>query len=230
MPKAEPKKEITLAPCPCGGKVSFIVSSRQARGVSCKKCQSETYFYDKGGVNLSICLKDRESQEKIATAWNTREKSNCDTCITNRDFKKALEEYKALQSRLTAAETENEGLKNERVKLQSDQCELLEFKLFLTPNNGFVSLNEHNPHKPLAETIQSRIKELEGASDNLKEFTRQVIHEYCWGHEMDGLEIQDLAEKLGLIVSHIATEADVDEESDYEIGDRIYIFSEALKG
>lgn len=64
----------------------------------------------------------------------------------------------------------------------------------------------------------------------LKEFARQVIKEQCWGYEMDGLEIKDLAEKLELIAKHTATEDDVEDESDYEVGDTIYKFTEILKG
>jgi hypothetical protein len=62
----------------------------------------------------------------------------------------------------------------------------------------------------------------------LKEFANQVIKEHCWGIEMDGMEIQDLAEKLGLIAKHTATENDVDEESDFEVGDVIYKFTDYL--
>ena len=64
----------------------------------------------------------------------------------------------------------------------------------------------------------------------LVEFARKVIKEVCWGYpELDGCEIQDLAEKLNLIEPHIATKDDVDEETDFEIGDRIYQFSDMLK-
>ena len=75
-----------------------------------------------------------------------------------------------------------------------------------------------------------RIAELEAESKSLKEFAREVIGGYCWGlggDELDGLEIQELAEKLKLITPCIALE--VDDESDFEIGDKIYKFSEALK-
>ena len=64
----------------------------------------------------------------------------------------------------------------------------------------------------------------------LKEFARQIIKEVCWGYpELDACGIQDLAERLGLIVEHTATEDDVDEESDYEVGDKIYVYSDILK-
>ena len=74
------------------------------------------------------------------------------------------------------------------------------------------------------------IKKLRTENERLKEFARYVIRTECWSlGEQDGGEIQELAEKLGLIESHTATEEDVDDESDIEIGDSIYIFSEALK-
>ena len=64
----------------------------------------------------------------------------------------------------------------------------------------------------------------------LKEFACEVIRKECWGIKpMDGYEIQDFAERLGLIAEHIATEADVDEEDDYEIGDKIYKFTKVLE-
>ena len=64
----------------------------------------------------------------------------------------------------------------------------------------------------------------------LKEFARSVIRQECWEIEpLDGADIQELAERLELIMPCIATEADVDEESDYEVGDIIYKFSETLK-
>lgn len=73
------------------------------------------------------------------------------------------------------------------------------------------------------------IEELEEKNGKLKEFARHVIKQECWAcYSLDGGEIQDLAEKLGLIKPHTATEDDVDEESDFEVGDTIYKFSETL--
>lgn len=68
------------------------------------------------------------------------------------------------------------------------------------------------------------------ASSALRKFARQVIKEQCWGCEMDGFEIQDLAEKLELIAKHTATEDDVEDGDDYEVGDVIYKFTDFLKG
>ncbi len=65
----------------------------------------------------------------------------------------------------------------------------------------------------------------------LREFARPVIRQYCWNMlELDGGDIQEWAEKLGLIVPHTATEDDVDDESDFEVGYPIFIFSDTLKG
>ena len=72
---------------------------------------------------------------------------------------------------------------------------------------------------------------LQAENKNLKEFARHVIETECWSlYEQDGCELQELAEKLGLIKSQIATENDIDDESDFEIGDKIYKFTEVLKG
>ncbi len=78
---------------------------------------------------------------------------------------------------------------------------------------------------------KGKIKELEAENEDLKEFARHVIRTECWSlYEQDGCELQELAEKLGLIEPQTATENDIDEESDFEIGDTIYKFTEVLKG
>lgn len=65
---------------------------------------------------------------------------------------------------------------------------------------------------------------------SLVKFAIKVIGAYCWGYDsMDGLDIQDLAEVLGLLEQHTVVKEDVDEESDFEVGDMIYKFSEILK-
>ena len=67
------------------------------------------------------------------------------------------------------------------------------------------------------------------AAEGLKEFARHVIKQECWAiFDLDGGDIQDLAEKLGLIEPHIATEEDIDEEDWYEVGDTIFRFSKIL--
>ena len=64
----------------------------------------------------------------------------------------------------------------------------------------------------------------------MQKFARRVIKQECWSYfDLDGGDIQDWAEKLGLIEKHTATKEDVGEESDFEVGDTIYKFSQALK-
>ena len=66
----------------------------------------------------------------------------------------------------------------------------------------------------------------------LKKFAREIIRDYCWSlGDPDGGSIQELAEKLGLIESYIATAEDVDGDwSDFDEGDTIYKFAEILQG
>ncbi len=65
----------------------------------------------------------------------------------------------------------------------------------------------------------------------LAEFARYVIRQECWSiFEQDGGDIQELAEKLGLIVPCVATEEDINDDCDCEVGDAIFKFSQALKG
>ena len=74
------------------------------------------------------------------------------------------------------------------------------------------------------------IVDLQAENKRLKEFARKVIRAECWGYvPLDGFEIQELAEKSGLIQEHVATESDVDEESDFEVGDIIYKFTDFMK-
>ena len=66
--------------------------------------------------------------------------------------------------------------------------------------------------------------------DKLVEFTKWIIRCHLWDYtEPDGLDIQEKAEKLGLIKSREATKDDIHEESDYEEGDIIYEFTDTLK-
>ena len=82
------------------------------------------------------------------------------------------------------------------------------------------------------DTCICPIEELEGEAERLKKFARHIIRQECWGNydALDGGDIQDKAEELGLIVKHIITEDDLDIEGSYdEVGDTIYRFSETLK-
>jgi hypothetical protein len=64
----------------------------------------------------------------------------------------------------------------------------------------------------------------------LREFARDIIADYCWGYsrEPDGGDVQELAEKLGLIVPHIATAEDAEDQAEFEPGDTIYKFADWL--
>ena len=76
----------------------------------------------------------------------------------------------------------------------------------------------------------TKIADLQAEVSRLKEFARYIIQTECWGGgHIDGPDVQELAVKLGLIEPIKATESDVDEESDYEVGDTIYKFTEVLK-
>ena len=79
--------------------------------------------------------------------------------------------------------------------------------------------------------LQADLATAKKENNQLKEFARHVIETECWSLiPQDGGDLQDLAEKLGLIVPHTATEQDIDDECDHEVGDRIFKFSETLKG
>lgn len=73
---------------------------------------------------------------------------------------------------------------------------------------------------------------LQQEKEKLKKFARKVIASECWElcGGMDGLEIQDFAEELGLVAPFILTEADIKtgEYPDYEAGDIYYKFTEIL--
>ncbi len=80
----------------------------------------------------------------------------------------------------------------------------------------------------LAGTLEGKLKD---ENKRLKEFARHVIRQECWLiSNLDGGDLQELAEKLGLIVPHTATEDDIDEDCDYDVGDKIFKFSDWLKG
>jgi hypothetical protein len=66
--------------------------------------------------------------------------------------------------------------------------------------------------------------------ESLRAFARAIIADYCWGYgEPDGGDVQELAEKFGLIEPHVATEADAEANGDFAPGDTIYKFSEWLQ-
>jgi hypothetical protein len=84
-------------------------------------------------------------------------------------------------------------------------------------------------HEANIKLRADHVGKLQAELDKLKEFARKVIGGYCWGVPLDGLDIQELAGSLELIEPRTATEADVDDESDYEVGDSIYKFTKELE-
>jgi hypothetical protein len=74
-----PAEKIKLLPCPfCGGKAVYVFDdgANWNKGVGCKKCEMNIYFF-KNGTNVSkgnqfLCgLKDKKA---IAERWNRRAK------------------------------------------------------------------------------------------------------------------------------------------------------------
>ena len=88
----------------------------------------------------------------------------------------------------------------------------------------------------MSKSMDKRVSKLneyttsQGQLESLKEFARHIIKEELWGYRgMDGMEIQDLAVKLGLIEPHTLTKEDVPMDYDLEVGDEIYMFTDILK-
>jgi len=73
------------------------------------------------------------------------------------------------------------------------------------------------------------IIKLEAQLALLKDFARKVIISEPWGNGAEAFDIQDIAEKLGLIILTTATEEYVSEYTNFEVGDSIYKFSDILK-
>ena len=64
--------------------------------------------------------------------------------------------------------------------------------------------------------------EISDENNKLKKFIQSTIQEICWEIEIDGGTLQELAEELGLIEVCTVTEEDVDDYSDFEVGDTIF--------
>ncbi len=100
-----------------------------------------------------------------------------------------------------------------------------------------MSKEKRNPYEYCKEHRTISVKTtagcpfcLQAENKRLKEFARHIIRQYCWDMlEPDGGDIQEWAEKLGLLVPHAATKDDIDDESDYGVGDTIFKFSELLQ-
>ena len=131
----------------------------------------------------------------------------CDECWPN------VVEYKAkikdLTAKLATAEKERDEL----------TAVLEEYKDAL--NAKFADMSR--------QFIEVTVPNLQAENTILKEFACQIIRQECWAYEpLDPCDIQDFAERLGLIAKHIAAEDDVDESGDIEVGDKIYKFTPIL--
>ena len=71
------------------------------------------------------------------------------------------------------------------------------------------------------------------ANEKLIKFAREFIKTECWGYapEIDGSDVQEVAEKMGLIEEYPATQQDCIDfsEGEFEVGDPIYKFTDLLK-
>lgn len=64
----------------------------------------------------------------------------------------------------------------------------------------------------------------------MREFCRRIIADYCFGYgEPDGGDIQDIAARLGLIISAKATADDVASGMECDVGDEIFRFADWLQ-
>ncbi len=141
-----------------------------------------------------------------------------------------------LKQAIALLESEQEPSdKNERV------LDFLSFPVYLMLNpfcqavGGFkkkviVSCADKKAMDRMEELLKSSYSS-QKESERLKGFARRVIKDVCWNmSEPDGGDMQDIAEKLGLIKSVIAKSDDIDEDSDFEVGDIIFKFTDILKG
>ncbi len=126
-----------------------------------------------------------------------------------------------------------EDLKKQLAAAQTTEVERQEYIDDLTTEKAFFEselATLQDDKKQLVRVWHRKVKELEAKNERLKDFARPVIEQECWSlSPQDGGHLQELAEELGLIVPTIATADDVDDESDFEVGDRIYKFSDTLK-
>ena len=90
------------------------------------------------------------------------------------------------------------------------------------------SMQKITVNNPLCQRCKALRTKLD-QQEKLKEFARHVIEVECWSlHDQDGGDLQELAEKLGLIELHTATEEDVADNLDFEVGDPICKFTKVL--
>ena len=98
--------------------------------------------------------------------------------------------------------------------------------------NNVAAASYQSGKDHIERPLLAKIERLQAENEKLKKFCREFISIECWGcqPEIDGGNVHEVAEKCGLIESHIATEKDVYEDADFEEGDTVYRFTNILKG
>jgi len=169
----------------------------------------------------SWCLEACEEIDRL-TIQNAHTKGLNKVLVNN--AQKSLDEIDRLTAELNTADEKRVTEQAGRTEAENECCVLRGEVNRLTASCKLFEVMISDLHAEL------KAKDKERA--NLKEFARAIIKESCWGYtELDGGTTQDLAIRLGLIESFIATEIDVDPEfDDFEVGDMIYRFTDVLKG
>ena len=165
-----------------------------------KRLQAELDEVQKQESNGMGCTIDQMLSKEVAVKWGLDEHGHKRN--VQHIFMRCCQSISDLEAELDTAKEENKRLRKSLDIITQD--------------------NKDGWPKMIA-----RIEE----TKQLREFARHVIRQECWSiSELDGGDIQGLAEKLELIVPCQATAEDVDDDCDYEVGDRIFKFSKALKG
>ena len=142
--------------------------------------------------------------------------------------KKQLLEYEQAEA---AVCPEDVGVK-EYVGLLKAENQSFGNVLAVIHRDGGHYITEHG-HKKASEDARKIVLDERAENNQLKDFARPVIRQECWSlFPQDGGDLQRLAEELGLIVSDVATQEDVDNalyEGYYEVGDDMRKFAKILE-
>ena len=76
--------------------------------------------------------------------------------------------------------------------------------------------------------MKAELHQLRVENKWLKEFAIEIISRMFDGLETDNCDTQELAEKHNLIKAHIVIESDIDENSEYEVGETTYKYTDIL--
>ena len=79
-----------------------------------------------------------------------------------------------------------------------------------------------------AAAVKAGITDLQAEHAKLVAFAKSAIEGMC-ASGVDGFDIQEWAEKHGLLVARAATETDVRSGMDADVGDTIYVYPEWMK-